>query len=91
MGLKVLSFPKQTKCNSLEGIDFCFWRDQMIPSYRLADLLDYNYPVPGISLSKALLEGSASKVQSQRLIVLRRGQEFIALEVDHLVTETGNW
>ena len=38
-------------------------------------------------MNKALLEGSSSKVQSQRLIVLRRGQEYIALEVDHVITE----
>ena len=86
-GVESIVIPEANQMQQSAGQQFLFWRDQMIPAYRLADLLDYNYPVPGISLSKALIDSSSSKSQGQRLIVLRRGQEFIALAVDHVVTE----
>ena len=86
-GVESIVIPEANQIQHSAGQQFLLWRDQMIPTYRLAELLDYNYPVPGISLSKALVDGSSSKSQGQRLIVLRRGQEFIALEVDHVVTE----
>ena len=86
-GVESIVIPEANQMQQSGGQQFLFWRDQMIPTYRLADLLDYNYPVPGISLSKALIDSSSSKSQGQRLIVLRRGQEFIALAVDQVVTE----
>ncbi|MDJ0703468.1 MAG: hybrid sensor histidine kinase/response regulator [Leptolyngbyaceae cyanobacterium MO_188.B28] len=86
-GVESIVIPEANQMQQSGGQQFLFWRDQMIPAYRLADLMDYNYPVPGISFSKALIDGSSSKSQGQRLIVLRRGQEFIALAVDQVVTE----
>lgn len=66
---------------------FLPWRGQTAPIYRVADLLDYGYPVPETPLGRALVVESSSADLIPPLLVFHRGQQVFALEVDHLVTE----
>ncbi len=75
----------QIKRNGQER--FLKWRGQIAPIYRVADLLDYAYPVPETPLSRALVVESSSTDLTPPLLVLNRGQQVFALEIDHLVTE----
>ncbi|MBD2015644.1 hybrid sensor histidine kinase/response regulator [Microcoleus sp. FACHB-53] len=66
---------------------FLQWREQTAPIYRVADLLEYAYPVPETPLGRALVVESSSADLIPPLLVFNRGQTPVALEVDHLVTE----
>jgi chemotaxis family two-component system sensor histidine kinase/response regulator PixL len=63
------------------------WRGERTPIYRVAELLEYTYPVPETPLSRALVSESASTDLTPPLLLFNRGQQSFALEVDHLVTE----
>jgi two-component system, chemotaxis family, sensor histidine kinase and response regulator PixL len=63
------------------------WREQIIPTYRLSDLLSYSCPLPENSPSKALSTISLPKDWALPMLVLRQEQQTFALEVDRLVTE----
>jgi chemotaxis family two-component system sensor histidine kinase/response regulator PixL len=66
---------------------FLKWRGEIALIYRVADLLDYTYPVPETPLGRALVAESSSTDVTPPLLVFNRGQRVFALEVDHLVTE----
>ena len=97
VGSKALAFPSDSieeivlpKANQIqrnEAQRFLPWREQFVPIYRAADLLDYAYPVPETPLGQALLIESSSTDLIPPLLVFNRGQQVFALEVDHLVTE----
>ncbi|HEY9598530.1 MAG TPA: chemotaxis protein CheA, partial [Cyanophyceae cyanobacterium] len=81
----ILPKPDQVKKNGTQR--FLKWRGQIAPIYQVADLLEYSYPVPATPLSRALVAESSSAESTPPLLVLNRGQQVVALEVDHLVTE----
>jgi two-component system, chemotaxis family, sensor histidine kinase and response regulator PixL len=67
---------------------FCYFAGQIVPIYRLASLLEYRCSLPETFSRKSL----AATVPSPEdwnlpLLILRRGQEMFAIEVDRLVTE----
>ena len=66
---------------------FLHWRGQIVPTYRLADMLDYACPLPETSPSKALISVASPVSWALPLLILRHGQQVIALEIDRLVTE----
>ncbi|NJO67382.1 MAG: chemotaxis protein CheA, partial [Leptolyngbyaceae cyanobacterium RM1_405_57] len=63
------------------------WREQIIPTYRLTDLLSYSCPLPENPPIKALSTISLPKDWALPMLVLRQDQQIFALEVDRLVTE----
>ncbi|MBW4544780.1 MAG: chemotaxis protein CheW [Symplocastrum torsivum CPER-KK1] len=66
---------------------FLHWRGQIVPTYRLADLLEYACPLPDTSPSKALISVASPASWSLPLLILRQGQQVVAMEIDRLVTE----
>jgi chemotaxis family two-component system sensor histidine kinase/response regulator PixL len=66
---------------------FLHWRGQLVPTYRLADLLHYACPLPETSPSKALIAVPSPENWAPPMLVLSQGQNFLALEIDRLVTE----
>ncbi len=66
---------------------FLKWRGEIAPIYRVADFLNYAYPVAETPLSRALVAESSSTDLTPPLLVLNWGQQVFALEIDHLVTE----
>ena len=66
---------------------FVVWREQLIPTYRLADFLSYNCPLRAVSTSQALIAIPTPKNWELPILVIRQGQQYFALEVERLVTE----
>lgn len=66
---------------------FLHWRGQVVPAYRLADLLEYNCPLPDTSPSKVLHSVPSPKEWALPMLVFRQKQQFVAVEIDRLVTE----
>jgi chemotaxis family two-component system sensor histidine kinase/response regulator PixL len=85
--IEEIVLPKATQIQTNGQQRFLKWREQIAPIYRVADLLNYTYPVPEAPLSRALLVESSSSELTPPLLLLNQGQQVFALEVDHLVTE----
>ena len=85
--IEEIILPKATQIQTNGNQRFLKWREQIAPIYRVADLLNYTYPVPEVPLSRALLVESSSTELTPPLLLLNQGQQVFALEVDHLVTE----
>jgi chemotaxis family two-component system sensor histidine kinase/response regulator PixL len=67
---------------------FCYFDDRIVPIYRLASLLEYRCTLPETEARKSLTATVPSPDDwSLPLLILRRGQQLFALEVDRLVTE----
>lgn len=85
--IEEIVLPKPHQIQRHEAQRFLSWRGQTTPIYRVADLLEYAYPVPETPLGRALIVESSSADLIPPLLVFHRGQQAFALEVDHLVTE----
>ncbi|AFY77714.1 chemotaxis protein histidine kinase-like protein [Pleurocapsa sp. PCC 7327] len=66
---------------------FLHWQQQIIPIYRLNELLTYNCALPEITSSKVLSSVPTPDDWALPLLLLRRGQQLFALEVNRLVSE----
>ncbi|HEY9639256.1 MAG TPA: response regulator, partial [Coleofasciculaceae cyanobacterium] len=77
--------PSQIKQSGTQR--FLYWREQIIPTYRLADLLNYTCPIPDTAPSKALATVSSPQDWAPPMLILRQEQQVFALEVDRLVNE----
>ncbi|HEY9628204.1 MAG TPA: hybrid sensor histidine kinase/response regulator [Coleofasciculaceae cyanobacterium] len=66
---------------------FLYWREQIIPAYRLVDLLDYHCPLPETIPGKSLTTLSSPENWEPPMLILRQEQQVFALEVDRLVNE----
>jgi chemotaxis family two-component system sensor histidine kinase/response regulator PixL len=79
--------PKPNQIQKSENQLFLQWREQLIPTYALADFLNYNCPLPESASSKALTVVPAPQHWALPMLIFRQDQQFFALEVDSLVTE----
>jgi chemotaxis family two-component system sensor histidine kinase/response regulator PixL len=85
--IEEIVLPKADQIKTNETQRFLKWRGQIAPIYRVAELLDYAYPVPETPLTRALVAESSSTDLTPPLLILNSGQQVFALEIDHLVTE----
>jgi chemotaxis family two-component system sensor histidine kinase/response regulator PixL len=81
----VIPKPEQIKHSGSQ--QFLHWRGEIVPTYRLTDLLEYACPLPETAPSRALLAVPTPESWASPMLVLRQEQTFVALEVDRLVTE----
>jgi two-component system, chemotaxis family, sensor histidine kinase and response regulator PixL len=64
------------------------WQNLTIPIYKLADLLTYAIPVPPRTISYTLKSSADNPVDwLPPLLLIRKGNQMIALEIDRLITE----
>jgi two-component system, chemotaxis family, sensor histidine kinase and response regulator PixL len=64
------------------------WQNLTIPVYKLADLLTYSVPVPERTISHTLKSSADNPADwLPPLLLIRRGNRIIALEIDRLITE----
>ena len=64
------------------------WQNLTIPVYQLADLLTYSIPVPERIISHTLKSSADNPIDwLSPLLLIRRGNRMIALEIDRLITE----
>jgi chemotaxis family two-component system sensor histidine kinase/response regulator PixL len=67
---------------------FLLWHQQLVPVYPVKDLLQYNCTIPAANLNSKALETIATpKEWALPLLLLRRGQELFALEIESLINE----
>ena len=65
-----------------------YWRNLTIPIYNLADLLTYSTPVPERTISHTLKSSANNPIDwLPPLLLIRRGDRIVALEIDRLITE----
>ncbi|NER27877.1 MAG: response regulator [Symploca sp. SIO1C4] len=79
--------PQADDLRTVGGHRFLHWRGEIVPTYRMADLLDYAYPMPVRPPSKLLVALPAPVNWGLPLLVIRQGQQVFALEIERLVTE----
>ena len=63
------------------------WRDQMIPVYSFADLLNYACPTPKTVANQILAAFPAPKDWAAPIVVIQREQQFFGLAVERIITE----
>ncbi len=64
------------------------WQNLTIPVYKLADLLTYSIPVPERTISHTLKSSADNPIDwLSPLLLIRRGNQIVALEIDQLITE----
>ncbi len=63
------------------------WRDQTIPLYRFADLLQYACPLPEAIASQLLAAFPAPRDWAAPIVVLQREQQAFGLAVERIITE----
>ncbi|HBB31287.1 MAG TPA: hybrid sensor histidine kinase/response regulator [Cyanobacteria bacterium UBA8803] len=79
--------PKSDQVKTTGQQRFLSWREQIVPAYRLADILKYACPFPENSPTKALLSVPSPQDWALPMLILRQEQHVLALEIDRLVTE----
>ncbi|MEQ9623880.1 response regulator [Coleofasciculus chthonoplastes] len=79
--------PKGNQVKTTGEQRFLRWRGQIVPTYRLTDLLDYTCPLPETCPSQALVSVPSPTNWALPMLVLRQDQYVLALEIDRLVTE----
>jgi chemotaxis family two-component system sensor histidine kinase/response regulator PixL len=63
------------------------WRDQMIPVYSFADLLNYACPTPKTVANQILAAFPAPKDWAAPIVVIQHEQQFFGLAVERIITE----
>jgi chemotaxis family two-component system sensor histidine kinase/response regulator PixL len=86
-GIEEIVTPKPDQIRRSGTQSFLYWREQIIPAYRLTDLLDYACPLPEVPISKTLTTAPASKTSAPPMLVLHQQEQIFAIEVDRLITE----
>jgi chemotaxis family two-component system sensor histidine kinase/response regulator PixL len=76
--------PKADQTEELETQRLLCWREQQIPIYRLADLLDYGCSLPKMPPNKSLFVAPST---ASPMLVIRAEEQFFALEIDRLGPE----
>lgn len=66
---------------------FILWRNQIIPVYRVASLLEYACPLPELAMDKTLSAVELPADWEAPILIIRQEQQVFALEVDQLVAE----
>jgi chemotaxis family two-component system sensor histidine kinase/response regulator PixL len=81
----IIPIAKQLKKSGSQR--FLHWQKDIIPICRLNDLLSYHCALPEITSSKVLSSVPIPDDWALPLMLLRRGQQMFALEVNRLVSE----
>jgi chemotaxis family two-component system sensor histidine kinase/response regulator PixL len=86
-GIEEIIVPQADQIKHSGSQRFFHWQRQIIPIYRVHELLDYRCPAPETFSSKALAALPSPEDWGLPLLLLRSGQQLFALEVNRLVTE----
>jgi two-component system, chemotaxis family, sensor histidine kinase and response regulator PixL len=81
----VIPKPRQTKQSGKKR--FLYWREQLVPVYRVADLLNYSCSLADTSPANALMAVPSPEDWALPMLVFKQGQQVFALEIEHLIAE----
>ncbi|MCY7367677.1 MAG: hybrid sensor histidine kinase/response regulator [Chamaesiphon sp.] len=80
--------PTPTQLSQQNNQQVFHWQNLTIPVYKLADLLTYSIPVPERTISHTLKSSADNPADwLPPLLLIRRANRIIALEIDLLITE----
>ncbi len=79
--------PQASQIKQTGSQQFLYWREHLVPIYRMSRLLNYACLIPESSTSEALTAVTTPKEWALPLLVIQREQHSFALEVDRLITE----
>lgn len=82
----VIPLPEQIKLSSNQRL--LYWNNQLISIYNLQQILQYNCTIIPIDTNSKVFESvNAPQDWALPLLLLRRGRQIFALEIDRLITE----
>ena len=82
----IIPLPEQIKTSN--DRQFLYWKEELISIYKIKDILEYNCAIIPLETSSRVFESvNAPQDWALPLLLLRRGRQFFALEVDRLITE----
>lgn len=81
----VIPKPRQTKQSGKQR--FLYWREQLVPVYRVAELLNYTCSLTDTSPAYALMAVPSPEDWALPMLVFKQGQQVFALEIEHLIAE----
>ncbi len=82
----IIPLPEQLKLSGTQR--FLFWEENLVPIYPLDELLQYNCQIAtNQTSSKAFESVAVPEDWALPLLLLRRGQQFFALEIKRLISE----
>ncbi len=79
--------PKPSQIKQSGRQRFLQWRHQIVPIRHLSDFLGYQCPLPESIPSAALVSVPTPEDWASPLLIIRRDQQVVGLEIDRLVTE----
>jgi chemotaxis family two-component system sensor histidine kinase/response regulator PixL len=83
--IKEIFFSKTEHIKTLGTQKFVSWREQLLSIHRLADLLDYYYPIPAQPKTRAFAHSKDTKTIP--LLIIRGDQQDFALEIEGFDSE----
>lgn len=86
-GITEITIPKPDQISQVGTQRRVRWQGQEVPIYRLSELLTYACLIPELPPSRVLAAVPSPTNWEAPLIILKRGQQPYALQVDRLVTE----
>lgn len=85
--IEEIIIPKSNQLKVSGNQRFLHWQEQLVPTYRMADLLKYTCPLPDSLPSKALVSVPSPENWALPMLIFKQDQQAFALEVERLVTE----
>ncbi|HEY9611539.1 hybrid sensor histidine kinase/response regulator [Allocoleopsis sp.] len=85
--IEEIVIPKLEQIKQSGTQQFLHWRKEIVPTYRLSELLEYACPLPDTSPTRSLLAVPTPDHWALPMLVIRQENTFVALQVDRLVTE----
>lgn len=85
--IQEILIPNPAQIRQTESQRFLTWQEEEIPAYHLSDLLNYRCLLPEIPPSRVLATVPTPTNWEAPMLVLTRGNQAFALQIDRLVTE----
>ena len=79
--------PKADQIEAKKKQKFFRWREQLIPIYRLANVLSYSCTLPASSLPKNIIPSAHPASWSSPLLLFQEDEQIFALEIERLGPE----
>ncbi|MGK7952942.1 MAG: response regulator [Xenococcaceae cyanobacterium] len=80
-------FPQDNQVKQMGKQRYISWREDMLPIYRLADLLEYGYPISEELKCKDFINASSSENTTLPMLVFEGEKQGFAIEVENFGKE----
>jgi len=85
--MEEILIPQAEQLQQSGGQQFLYWREQLVPTYQLSQLVNYSCPLPETLPSQVWSAVPTPEEWAAPMLLLRQGEQFLALEVERLLTE----